>query len=276
MRRFLPSLPPPRPADEWAADKVSVESGAQVAQGSKTTATFIGADSPKSIIYGSNSTQLVENLARSFESTLVDGDEIVVAEEHETNVGPWAKMVARLAEKGIKVGLKYWRHDGTVEEENVRLSLETLGTLVGEKTKLVAFSACSNLLGELTDIEGAVKLIKAKSGGKARTCLDCVAFSPHRRMKASEWGVDFLFFSYYKVSTVSFSLALADTSAGVRTPLFDPLRPPRCHRHPVVPRTLLPHPRSDGSLQTLSRRLSLRAHFGQCPRLRLPLFALDH
>lgn len=188
-----------------AAYSVSRKSSEKVGLGAINTAPLIGASSPKSIVYGSSCTQIVENLARAFESTLLsDRDtlqEIVLAEEHECNVGPWVNMVHRLQKVGVKIEIKWWKHEGTIEEENVRLSLEGLSSLLTEKTKLVAFSACSNILGELTDIEGVVEMVRLKTGGKAKTCLDCVAYSPHRRMTVEKWKVDFAFFSYYKVSS---------------------------------------------------------------------------
>lgn len=155
---------------------------------------------PKSIIFGSSSTQVVENLARAFEDSVIDGDEFVIAEEHETNVGPWVNLAKRLEKKGIHVVVKFWKHCGSIEEENVRLDVKDLEPLLNEKTKFVAFSATSNVLGALTDISAVVKLVKEKTGGRAKTCLDCVAFGPHRRVKVQSFGIDFAFFSYYKVS----------------------------------------------------------------------------
>lgn len=182
-----------------------MKSTERVNLGSIKTAPLIQAVNPKSIIYGSSSTQVVENLARAFEATLQDGDEIVLAEEHETNVGPHVNMVNRLKLKGINVEVKMWKHTGSIENEDVRLDLNDLEPLINSKTKLVAFSACSNILGALTDIKGVVELVKRKSEGNAKTCLDCVAFAPHRRIKVEDFGVDFAFFSYYKVK-FSFSL----------------------------------------------------------------------
>lgn len=124
----------------------------------------------------------------------------MIAEEHEANVGPWVNMARRLSRKGVQVEVRWWKHEGTVEGEDIRLSLEGLGELLGDKTRLVAFTACSNLLGELTDIKGVADLVRTKSGGKAKTVVDCVAYAPHRRLQVEHWGVDFAFFSYYKVS----------------------------------------------------------------------------
>lgn len=181
-------------------DSVSQTSSSRVALGSIATASLIRSASPKSIIYGSSATQLIENLARAFEPSLVDGDEVVLAEEHECNVGPWLNMATRAAARGIKVEVKWWKHSGDAlnDPENITLSLETLIPLLSKRTVLVAFSACSNILGELTDIEGITKLVKEKTEGKAKVCLDCVAFAPHRRLDVQRWGVDFTFFSYYK------------------------------------------------------------------------------
>lgn len=183
-----------------ASYSVSTESSRRVSLGAKATAGLMEAADPKSIIFGSSSTQVVENLARAFEDSVIDGDEFVIAEEHETNVGPWVNLAKRLEKKGIHVVVKFWKHCGSIEEENVRLDVKDLEPLLNEKTKFVAFSATSNVLGALTDISAVVKLVKEKTGGRAKTCLDCVAFGPHRRVKVQSFGIDFAFFSYYKVS----------------------------------------------------------------------------
>lgn len=164
--------------------------------------------------------------------------------------------------------IRWWKHEGTVEGEDIRLSLKRLGELLGQRTRLVAFTACSNLLGELTDIKGVVDLVRTKSGGKAKTIADCVAYAPHRRLEVERWAVDFAFFSYYKVrplppssSLFAFSRNASDPiCSGLWTALFSPLRPPHRHRSPLFPRPLLPPPLPDRSLQALPRRILVRTH----------------
>lgn len=83
------------------------------------------------------------------------------------------------------------------------LNVSDLEPLLSANTRLVAFTAVSNLLGHRTHVKDAVQLIKSKSGGRAMTVVDCVAYAPHGRMDMQEWDCDAVLFSFYKVSSIS-------------------------------------------------------------------------
>ena len=195
---FFPDLCSPDNVQLGASYRSSVNAGKLVASGASSVAPFIGASSPKSIIFGSNSTQLLLNLSLALEDSIEDGAEIVVTQEHETNVGPWYRMVDRLKLRGINVRVRIWEVEGSIDTGDVALTLAGLDKVLSAKTRLVAFSGTSNILGEVTNIQAVVELVKARS--KAVTSVDCVAFAPHRRMEVEKWGVDFANFSLYKVS----------------------------------------------------------------------------
>lgn len=88
----------------------------------------------------------------------------------------------------------------------MELALDSLLPLITSKTRLVAFSACSNILGGLFDIPEIIKAAREKAreqgARKIEFCIDCVAFAPHRRIDVQKWDVDYCFFSYYKVNAV--------------------------------------------------------------------------
>jgi selenocysteine lyase/cysteine desulfurase len=119
------------------------------------------------------------------------------------NVGSWVRLAER---KGLK--LHHWVPKPAPNSANpyaVSLRLEDLVPLLNQNTRLVAFTACSNILGELVDIEAVVKVIRERTKSAnnergAEVCIDCVAYAPHRRMDVKKWDVDYIFFSYYKVS----------------------------------------------------------------------------
>ena len=94
----------------------------------------------------------------------------------------------------------------------VHLSLDTLLPLITSKTRLIAFSACSNILGSAIDVEAVVKAIRdeaqKKGARKIEVCVDCVAYAPHRRIDVRKWDVDYCYFSFYKVSTEDFKYSL--------------------------------------------------------------------
>jgi selenocysteine lyase/cysteine desulfurase len=110
------------------------------------------------------------------------------------NVGPWLRMAKRL-----NLNIKYWSPTPLSDSPfSLGLQVSTLEPLLSESTRLVAFTATSNILGHSTDVKGAISLIKEKT--KAMTVVDCVAAAVHTRIDMVKWGCDAVLFSYYKVS----------------------------------------------------------------------------
>ncbi|KAE8220738.1 hypothetical protein CF319_g5779 [Tilletia indica] len=194
---------------QMADYKLAYAAKAQVDAGYAATALYLGHDvTSEEVMFGSSATQLVETLSRMIEESIIQrniwvkGDEIVISEaDHETNRGAWKRLAAR---HGLVI--KHWTTSDISANSpspgnNVSKELHTnsLADVVTERTRLVCFTACSNVLGSFVDIPAAVKVVKEKSGGKAWTCVDAVAYAPHRRPKPKDLGVDFLFWSWYKV-----------------------------------------------------------------------------
>ena len=74
--------------------------------------------------------------------------------------------------------------------------LAGLERLLSPRTRIVAFPHVSNLLGEIVDVQGIVRL--ARQAG-ARVVVDGVAYAPHRAMDVAAWDVDWYVYSTYKV-----------------------------------------------------------------------------
>lgn len=187
-----------------ASYAVSQLSTSRVQQGLEATAAIFNASSSDEIIFGSSSTQVAENLARSLEPNIRKEHEIIVCFEHETNVGPWVNLAKRV---GCKV--LFWKPSliKGAKEGNpyaVELQLDDLLEILSPNTRVVAMSACSNILGLLLDVERTVKSIRARQTENQRVdiVVDCVAYAPHRRLDVQAWGVDYAFFSYYKVGSL--------------------------------------------------------------------------
>ncbi|KAI9448697.1 PLP-dependent transferase [Lactarius psammicola] len=179
---------------------VSAESSRRVSEGIVAAAELFNAASPDEIVLGPSSTQNLENLARSIEGDVFNDEEIVVTGEHEANVGPWKKLAAR---KGLT--LKHWRPRITDPSNPYSLGYDVgdLFPLITPKTRLVAFSACSNVLGSIIPVKNVIAAarIRAAERGvrKIEFSVDCVAYAPHRRMDVQDWDVDYAVFSFYKV-----------------------------------------------------------------------------
>jgi selenocysteine lyase/cysteine desulfurase len=106
----------------------------------------------------------------------------------------------RLA-SALGLSIKYWLPTPLTDSPfSLALQTSTLLPLLSHRTRLVAFTATSNLLGHFTDVKEAVRLVKEKTGGRGITVVDCVAYAPHGRIDMKDWGCDAVLFSYYKVS----------------------------------------------------------------------------
>ncbi|TFK20250.1 selenocysteine lyase [Coprinopsis marcescibilis] len=161
---------------------------------------LFNARSPDEIIFGSSSTLNLENLARGLEADISPGDEFIVTGEHEANVGPWKKLALRTG-----AVVKYWKATPTDESNpySVSLKKEDLLPLISDRTRIVAFTACSNILGSIVPVKDFVQAIRqdsmTKGAKKVEISVDCVAYAPHRLIDVQDWDVDFAVLSYYKV-----------------------------------------------------------------------------
>ncbi|MGZ3691787.1 MAG: aminotransferase class V-fold PLP-dependent enzyme [Pseudobdellovibrio sp.] len=149
---------------------------------------FLNAGSIEEIIFTRGTTEGINLVAERYGlDFLNEGDEIVITElEHHSNIVPW-QVVAQKK----KCILKYIE----VTDEG-DIDLQSVETQITSKTKLVAFSGCSNILGTLTPVEKIVE--KAKSVG-AVTLLDAAQYVSQKKVDVQKLGVDFLVFSAHKL-----------------------------------------------------------------------------
>ncbi|KAI0364983.1 PLP-dependent transferase [Pilatotrama ljubarskyi] len=181
---------------------VSVASTNRVAQGAEAARELFNAESADEVAYGSSSTMLVENLARAIEPDIRQGEEIIITGEHESNAGPWKRLAARTG-----AVIKLWPATPLPHHPDnpyaVALQLSALLPLISPNTRLIAFTACSNILGSLLPVRDIVRAARAAAhehrARKLEFCLDCVAYAPHRPIDVRAWDVDYCYFSFYKV-----------------------------------------------------------------------------
>lgn len=165
----------------------SVAATERVSQSRRALARLINARRPEEIVMGPNSTVLLRFLAEAMASQLQPGDQIVVTNtDHESNIGPWL----RLAKKGVEI--KVWRFD----PETLALDLAELQKLLTPRTRLVAVTHASNILGTINPIREIADLVHQAG---ARICVDGVAFAPHRAIDVQALDVDYYALSMYKV-----------------------------------------------------------------------------
>jgi cysteine desulfurase family protein (TIGR01976 family) len=166
---------------------VSRRAEERVREGQRAMATLVNARDPSEVVLGSSTSALFRMLALSLGRTFSPGDEIVVTNcDHEANIGPWVD----LAEAGLRI--RTWK----VNPETLTLETDGLARLLNEKTRLVAVTHTSNVLGRVNPIADWARLVHEQG---ALICVDGVAYAPHRRVDVQAWDVDFYALSLYKV-----------------------------------------------------------------------------
>lgn len=167
---------------------LGIEATDRYEEARECVAKFIHAASAKEIIFTRNATESLNLVAYSYGlSHLREGDEIVVSIlEHHSNQLPW-RMVAE--KTGAVVKYLECDRQGHILDADLQAAFSG-------KTKLVAVTQVSNVLGIRTPIEKIVALAR-KSG--AVVVLDAAQSTPHMEVDVQKLGVDFLAFSGHKL-----------------------------------------------------------------------------
>ncbi len=164
-------------------------------------ADFIGASADETI-FTKSATESLNLIAYSFGNSkpgskfhLKAGDRIVVSEmEHHANLIPWQQLAKRTGAELV------WFE---ITEEG-RLDLSKIADVINNRTKIVAITHQSNVLGTINPIQEITQAAK-KVG--AVVVLDACQSAPHFRIDVKELGIDFLAFSGHK--------ALGPTGVGI-------------------------------------------------------------
>lgn len=153
-----------------------------------TAARFINANSPSEVVFVRGATEGINLVAHSWAvANLGEGDEVVVTElEHHSNIVPW-QLAAEQAGFGLRV---------IPITENGDLDYEAAEKIIGPKTKLVAVTHISNVLGTLVDVKRVAGLAK-KHG--ALVLVDGCQAAPRQIVDVQDLGVDFYTFSAHKL-----------------------------------------------------------------------------
>lgn len=131
------------------------------------------------------------------------------------NIGPWVRLAERRQGAGVRLVPWQARVPADSKSDNpfaVALQFADLTDLITSKTRIVTFTACSNILGKFNDPKEVVahirKIAKEKGARKVEVCIDCVAFAPHRQIDVKTWDADYVFFSYYKVRRAAAAMTI--------------------------------------------------------------------
>jgi len=171
-----------QPYAEYPMSRIA---GEQMDQATNLFAQMINANNKEILIGGSTSINLYV-LSNALKNYLNPGDEVIVTnQDHEANISPWR----RLSEVGAII--KEWK----INPRTAELEIETLKKLLTNKTKIVAVTHCSNIVGTINDLKSITKIVHEKN---AIIIGDGVSYSPHGFPDVKELGVDFYTFSLYK------------------------------------------------------------------------------
>lgn len=162
-------------------------------------ASFVGV-SPGSLVWTSNATAGINLVAYAMSNAslgrggaaaqqlaLGPGDEIVVTEaEHHANLVPWQELAIRTGATLRWLGV----------DDDGRIRVDELDTVVTDRTKVLAFTHASNVTGAITPVSAFVE--RARAVG-ALTVLDACQSVPHLPVDLTALGVDFAAFSGHKM-----------------------------------------------------------------------------
>lgn len=159
-----------------------------VAEARAAVADLVGGR-PEGVILGPNMTTLTYRLAYALAKGWREGDEVVLSRlDHDANVRPWVQVAARA---GVTVR---WAE---ADLETGELPAGQYDELITERTRLVAVTAASNVLGTRPDVPAITA--KARAAG-AVTYVDGVHASAHGPTDIAALGADFYATSAYKWS----------------------------------------------------------------------------
>lgn len=153
----------------------------------KKVQQFLNAPSAQQIIWTRGTTEAINLVANGLASKLKPGDEILLSQmEHHANIVPWQMLAERTGAKVVPIQV-------TPEGE---LDMESFHSLLGERTRILAFSHASNALGTINPVADMVA--KAKALGVI-TLIDGAQAVPHFQVDVQALDCDFYVFSAHKM-----------------------------------------------------------------------------
>src|ERR1700754_4370378 len=149
-------------------------------------ADLLGAD-PRGVVFGRSMTQLTYDMARTLAATWRSGDEVVVTRlDHDANIRPWVQ-----AAEAVGAVVRWADFD----PETGELTEEHLAAVLSPRTRLVAVTAASTLIGTCPPVRALTDL--AHEAG-ALAYVDGVHFTAHAAVHVEALGADFYACSPYK------------------------------------------------------------------------------
>jgi cysteine desulfurase family protein (TIGR01976 family) len=164
---------------ERRADEIVVEAR-------QAMADLLGAR-PDGVVFGRSMTQLTYDFSRALAKGWGPGDEVVVTRlDHDANIRPWMQAAAA---RGATI------HQVDFDATTAELSVDAIAAVLSERTRLVAVTGASNLIGTRPDIP-AISALVHDAG--ALCYVDGVHLTAHSSIDIAELGADLFVCSPYK------------------------------------------------------------------------------
>src|SRR5258708_1737912 len=161
-------------------------------------ADLVGGE-PAGVVLGPNMTALPSRIAGALSDTWREGDAVIVSRlDHDANVRPWVQAASRAG------AVVRWAEPDPVTGE---LPAEQYSDLLSDRTRLVAVTAASNIIGTRPDVPAITRLAKAAG---ALSYVDGVHATPHVPVDVQTLGADFYATSAYKWSGPHIGAVVAD------------------------------------------------------------------
>ena len=152
----------------------------------KKVAKFINSENEE-LIFTKSTTESLNLLCYSLGNDVKEGDEIVITQqEHHSNFVPWQVLALK---KKAKLKFIEINRDGTLNDESVKKNIT-------KKTKIVALTHVSNVLGTINDAKNIAKIAHEND---ALVVVDGAQSVPHMNVDVKGLDVDFLAFSGHKM-----------------------------------------------------------------------------
>jgi len=142
---------------------------------------------PRGIVHGRSATQLAYDFSRHLAKDWGPGDEVILTRlDHDANIRPWVQAAER-----VGAHVRWADFDPATGE----LPVESVTDLITDRTRLVAVTAASNLIGTIPDVTA---IAAAAHDAGALVYVDGVHYTAHELPDLAALGVDFFSCSPYK------------------------------------------------------------------------------
>ena len=171
-----------QPYAEYPMSKIA---GDNMDRATDLFAKMINAKNNEILIGGSTSVNLYV-LSNALKKYIKSGDEIIVTnQDHEANISPWRRL------KDHGANIIEWKFDINSQE----LKISDLKKLINSKTKILAVTHCSNIVGSVNNLK---EISEIAHKNNIIVIGDGVSYAPHGFPNVKDLGVDFYTFSLYK------------------------------------------------------------------------------